>query len=198
MTLPNDSVLFLLPGYLVLVAFAIFVESAGLHRFGWPDGRLSRVFRLQEPYIIAVSLLNVLFGGRDGAKVAGYRGRESQGTPCRLTSRYDKSKYRGLGRLENHRNNKILRANETRLPWRDCNARLAAVLQSLPVSVRIGQSVDVVGKAGNPKSIVGGRVQTTPVLMCAGEKAELTSDQYESLSSVLEGVVILREKVIPS
>jgi 26S proteasome regulatory subunit N1 len=53
-----------------------------------------------------------------------------------------------------------------------------------------------VGKAGNPKSIVGGHVQTTPVLLCAEEKAELVSDQYESLSSVLEGFVILREKVI--
>ncbi|XP_032680120.1 26S proteasome non-ATPase regulatory subunit 2-like [Odontomachus brunneus] len=71
-------------------------------------------------------------------------------------------------------------------------------LKNLPVSVRIGQSVDVVGKAGNPKSIVGGRVQTTPVLLCAGEKVELMSDQYESLSSVLESFVILREKVIPS
>ncbi|EFN71995.1 26S proteasome regulatory subunit rpn1 [Camponotus floridanus] len=68
-------------------------------------------------------------------------------------------------------------------------------LKNLPVSVRIGQSVDVIGKAGNPKSIVGGHVQTTPVLLCAGEKAELVSDQYESLSSVLEGFVILREKV---
>ncbi|KMQ97312.1 26s proteasome non-atpase regulatory subunit 2-like protein [Lasius niger] len=67
--------------------------------------------------------------------------------------------------------------------------------KNLPVSVRVGQSVDVVGKAGNPKSIVGGHVQTTPVLLCAGEKAELVSDQYESLSSVLEGFVILREKV---
>lgn len=63
------------------------------------------------------------------------------------------------------------------------------------MSVRIGQSVDVVGKAGNPKSIVGGHVQTTPVLLCAGEKAELVSDQYEPLSSMLEGFVILREKV---
>ncbi|XP_024885394.1 LOW QUALITY PROTEIN: 26S proteasome non-ATPase regulatory subunit 2-like, partial [Temnothorax curvispinosus] len=66
--------------------------------------------------------------------------------------------------------------------------------QNLPVSVRVGQNVDVVGKAGNPKSIVGGHVQTTPVLLCAGEKAELVSDQYEPLSSVLEGFVILREK----
>lgn len=69
-------------------------------------------------------------------------------------------------------------------------------LQNLPVSVRIGQSVDVVGKAGNPKSIVGGHVQTTPVLLSADERAELVSDQFEPLSSVLEGFVILREKVI--
>ncbi|XP_070164472.1 26S proteasome non-ATPase regulatory subunit 2 [Polyergus mexicanus] len=68
-------------------------------------------------------------------------------------------------------------------------------LKNLPVSVRVGQNVDVVGKAGNPKSIVGGHVQTTPVLLCAGEKAELVSDQYESFSNVLEGFVILREKV---
>ncbi|XP_072751071.1 26S proteasome non-ATPase regulatory subunit 2 [Anoplolepis gracilipes] len=68
-------------------------------------------------------------------------------------------------------------------------------LKNLPVSVRVGQTVDVVGKAGNPKSIVGGHVKTTPVLLCADEKAELVSDQYESLSSVLEGFVILREKV---
>ncbi|XP_018362423.1 PREDICTED: 26S proteasome non-ATPase regulatory subunit 2-like isoform X1 [Trachymyrmex cornetzi] len=68
------------------------------------------------------------------------------------------------------------------------------ILQNLPVLVRIGQSVNVVGKAGNPKSIVGGHVQTTPVLLCMGEKAELVSDQYEPLSSVLEGFVILREK----
>ncbi|XP_028044916.1 26S proteasome non-ATPase regulatory subunit 2 [Monomorium pharaonis] len=67
-------------------------------------------------------------------------------------------------------------------------------LKNLPVSVRVGQSVDIVGKAGNPKSIVGGHVQTTPVLLCANEKAELVSDQYEPLSSILEGFVILREK----
>lgn len=64
--------------------------------------------------------------------------------------------------------------------------------------MRVGQSVDTVGKAGDPKSIAGGHVQATPVLLCAGEKAELVSDQYESLSSVLEGFVILREKVVTS
>ena len=67
--------------------------------------------------------------------------------------------------------------------------------QTLPVSVRVGQAVDVIGKVGNPKSIAGGHVHTTPVLMSIGEKAELVADQYEPLSSVLEGFVILREKV---
>lgn len=63
------------------------------------------------------------------------------------------------------------------------------------MSVRVGQSVDVVGKTSNPRSIVGGHVQTTPVLLGAGERAELVSDQYESLSNTLEGFVILRAKV---
>ncbi|XP_017799271.1 PREDICTED: 26S proteasome non-ATPase regulatory subunit 2-like [Habropoda laboriosa] len=68
-------------------------------------------------------------------------------------------------------------------------------LQSLPVPVRVGHAVDVVGKAGNPKSISGGYVHTTPTLLSYGEKAELALDEYDSLSSVLEGFVILREKL---
>ncbi|KAF3421321.1 hypothetical protein E2986_10349 [Frieseomelitta varia] len=67
-------------------------------------------------------------------------------------------------------------------------------LQSLPVSVRVGQTVDIVGKAGNPKSISGGYVHTTPTLLSSGERAELALDEYEALSSVLEGFVILRQK----
>ncbi|XP_076667953.1 26S proteasome non-ATPase regulatory subunit 2 [Andrena cerasifolii] len=67
-------------------------------------------------------------------------------------------------------------------------------LQSLPVSVRVGKSVDVVGKAGNPKSISGGYVHTTPTLLTSGERAELALDEYEPVSSVLEGFVILRER----
>ncbi|KAK2587152.1 hypothetical protein KPH14_002910 [Odynerus spinipes] len=67
-------------------------------------------------------------------------------------------------------------------------------LKTLPVSVRVGQSVDIVGKAGNPKSIAGGNVHTTPALLTHNERAELVLDEYEPLSSVLEGFVILREK----
>ncbi|XP_024941702.1 26S proteasome non-ATPase regulatory subunit 2 [Cephus cinctus] len=66
-------------------------------------------------------------------------------------------------------------------------------MKTLPVSVRVGQAVDIIGKAGSPKSIAGGRVHTTPVLLAHGERAELVSDQYQPLSSVLEGFVILKE-----
>lgn len=62
------------------------------------------------------------------------------------------------------------------------------------MSVRVGKSVDVVGKAGNPKSISGGYVHTTPTLLTSGERAELALDEYEPVSSALEGFVILRER----
>lgn len=63
------------------------------------------------------------------------------------------------------------------------------------MSVRVGEAVDVVGKVGNPKVIKAGHVHTTPLLLGAGERAELVDDRYEPLSSVLEGFVVLREKV---
>ena len=63
------------------------------------------------------------------------------------------------------------------------------------MSVRVGQEVDVLGKAGDPKSITGGHVHTTPVLMSHGEKAELvTNDEYEPLVNPMEGFVILQTK----
>ena len=66
------------------------------------------------------------------------------------------------------------------------------------MSVRVGHAVDIVGKAGNPKSISAGYVHTTPTLLSYGEKAELALDEYEALSNVLEGFIILREKVAAS
>lgn len=62
----------------------------------------------------------------------------------------------------------------------------------LPVPVRVGQAVDVVAQAGRPKTITGFQTHTTPVLMSAGERAELASGKYTALSPVLEGQVILR------
>jgi len=65
-------------------------------------------------------------------------------------------------------------------------------LKPLPVSVRVGQAVDTVGQAGRPKTITGFQTHTTPVLLAAGERAELATDEYLPLTSILEGVVILK------
>ena len=66
-------------------------------------------------------------------------------------------------------------------------------LKPLPVSVRVGQAVDTVGQAGRPKAITGFQTHTTPVLLAAGERAELATDEFLPLTSLLEGVVILKK-----
>ncbi|MCJ1370905.1 proteasome regulatory particle base subunit [Loxospora ochrophaea] len=66
-------------------------------------------------------------------------------------------------------------------------------LKPLQVNVRVGQAVDVVGQAGRPKTITGWQTQSTPVLLAYGERAELEDEQYLSLASSLEGLVILRK-----
>lgn len=65
-------------------------------------------------------------------------------------------------------------------------------LEPLQVSVRVGQAVDVIGKAGNPKAITGFQTHNTPVLLGAGDRAELATDEYISVSPFLEGCVILQ------
>ncbi|KAI8808022.1 armadillo-type protein [Cladochytrium replicatum] len=69
-----------------------------------------------------------------------------------------------------------------------------ADLQTIGVSVRVGQAVDVVGQAGRPKTITGFQTHTTPVLLGFTERAEMAGEEYEGLSSVLEGFVIVRKK----
>jgi 26S proteasome regulatory subunit N1 len=71
-------------------------------------------------------------------------------------------------------------------------------LKPLTVNVRVGQAVDIVGQAGRPKTITGWQTQSTPVLLAYGERAELEDEQYLSLSSNLEGVVILRKVRTPT
>ncbi|KAF2143830.1 uncharacterized protein K452DRAFT_224638 [Aplosporella prunicola CBS 121167] len=66
-------------------------------------------------------------------------------------------------------------------------------LKPVTVNVRVGQAVDVVGQAGRPKTITGWQTQSTPVLLAYGERAELEDEQYISLASTLEGIVILRK-----
>jgi len=62
-----------------------------------------------------------------------------------------------------------------------------------PVTVRVGQAVETVGQAGKPKQITGFQTHTTPVLLGTFERAELGSDELISLSSVLEGIVIVKD-----
>eukprot|EP00794_Sanderia_malayensis_P017065 gene17065-18785_t len=67
-------------------------------------------------------------------------------------------------------------------------------LESLPVSVRVGQAVDVVGQAGKPKTITGFQTHTTPVLLAHGERAELATEESDiPLSPIMEGFVILKK-----
>ncbi|XP_048544571.1 26S proteasome non-ATPase regulatory subunit 2 homolog A-like isoform X2 [Triticum urartu] len=66
-------------------------------------------------------------------------------------------------------------------------------LKPLPVPVHVGQAVDVVGQAGSPRTITGFQTHNTPVLLAAGERAELATEKYIPLTPVLEGFVILRK-----
>ncbi|CAA2957649.1 26S proteasome non-ATPase regulatory subunit 2 homolog A-like [Olea europaea subsp. europaea] len=66
-------------------------------------------------------------------------------------------------------------------------------LKPVSVPVRVGQAVGVVGRAGCPKTITGFRTLPTPVILSAGERAELATERYVPLSPILEGFVILKE-----
>ncbi|XP_064634974.1 26S proteasome non-ATPase regulatory subunit 2-like [Lineus longissimus] len=66
-------------------------------------------------------------------------------------------------------------------------------LRPLPVSVRVGQAVDVVGQAGKPKTITGFQTHTTPVLLAYGERGELATEEYIPLTPIMEGFVILKK-----
>lgn len=66
-------------------------------------------------------------------------------------------------------------------------------LKPLPVSVRVGKAVDVVGQAGKPRGISGFQTHMTPVRMQSYERAELATEEYLPYSHVLEGFVILRK-----
>ncbi len=66
-------------------------------------------------------------------------------------------------------------------------------LTPLSTSVRVGQAVDVVGQAGRPKTITGFQTHSTPVLLGYTERAELATEEYISLTPVLEGIVLLKK-----
>ncbi|TFY75923.1 hypothetical protein EWM64_g8089, partial [Hericium alpestre] len=64
-------------------------------------------------------------------------------------------------------------------------------LNPQPVTVRVGQAVDVVGQAGKPRTISGFQTHSTPVRLATTERAELATEEYLPYSHVLEGFVIL-------
>lgn len=68
-------------------------------------------------------------------------------------------------------------------------------LNSISATVRVGQAVDTVGKAGEPKTIAGIHTHTTPVLLCANEKAELANGEYEFAAPALDGICVLKKTV---
>ena len=65
-------------------------------------------------------------------------------------------------------------------------------LNWVPVTARVGLAVETVGQAGKPKKITGFQTHTTPVLLASTERAELGTEEYLPVSSVLEGIVILK------
>lgn len=66
-------------------------------------------------------------------------------------------------------------------------------LEPKKVQVMIGQSVDIVGQTGNPRTITGFQVHDSPALMASGERSELSNDDYISCTEVLENIVIVQE-----
>lgn len=64
-------------------------------------------------------------------------------------------------------------------------------LLPVKVSVRVGLAVETVGQAGRPKTITGFQTHTTPVLLGHKDRAEIAGNEYSSLASVMEGVVIV-------
>ncbi|KAJ1861597.1 proteasome regulatory particle base subunit [Coemansia sp. RSA 2703] len=64
-------------------------------------------------------------------------------------------------------------------------------LESVSANVRVGQAVDVVGQVGRPKTITGFQSHDTPVLLAHSERAEIGTEKYIPLTTVLEGFVIL-------
>eukprot|EP01128_Nolandella_sp_AFSM9_P004196 TRINITY_DN1846_c0_g1_i1.p1 TRINITY_DN1846_c0_g1~~TRINITY_DN1846_c0_g1_i1.p1 ORF type:complete len:917 (-),score=265.52 TRINITY_DN1846_c0_g1_i1:19-2457(-) len=65
-------------------------------------------------------------------------------------------------------------------------------LEPVASTVRVGAAVDVVGKAGNPKTITGFQTHNSPVLLGSKDRAELGTDEEIPLSPILEGVVITK------
>ncbi|KAF5383134.1 hypothetical protein D9615_005031 [Tricholomella constricta] len=66
-------------------------------------------------------------------------------------------------------------------------------LNNVPVTVRVGQAVDVVGQAGKPRTISGFQTHQTPVRLGTTDRSELATEEYIPFAHVLEGFVILQK-----
>jgi 26S proteasome regulatory subunit N1 len=72
------------------------------------------------------------------------------------------------------------------------NFKVDENLDPKAIQVMVGQMVDTVGQSGNPRTIAGFQVHNTPVLLSAGERCELSGDEYSAYTDVLENVVIIK------
>merc|ERR1712066_806560 len=66
-------------------------------------------------------------------------------------------------------------------------------LKEIKVPVRVGAAVDTTGQAGRPKQITGFQTRTTPVLLNYSDRAELATEEYLPVATVLEDFIILRK-----
>jgi len=66
-------------------------------------------------------------------------------------------------------------------------------LNELKVPVRVGQAVDITGQAGRPKQMTGFQTRTTPVLLGYNDRAELATEEYITVATIMEDFVILRK-----
>lgn len=64
---------------------------------------------------------------------------------------------------------------------------------TFPVTARVGQAVDTIGKAGNPKAITGFQTHTTPVLLQNKERSELGDEEWLSVTPIMEGLVLVKK-----
>jgi len=67
-------------------------------------------------------------------------------------------------------------------------------LEPMPIQVRVGQAVDTVGQAGQPKRITGFQTHTSPVILAYGDRAELATEEYISVTDcILENIIMVKK-----
>ena len=67
-------------------------------------------------------------------------------------------------------------------------------LKPKDVQLMIGQAVDIVGQTGNPRTISGFQIHTSPAVINTGERCEINGEDFIPYSDVLEGIVIVKKK----